>query len=363
MDLLQTCNGFPGLLEEIFTDIQCGLLVANLEGQVLTSAAYIEQVSGYKPEELEFQEMSILFMPEDLRVLYPNILYLASNNRRFQGEIMLKRKDDTNCFVLLTCVPARNEDTRQQFIVVAIQDITEQKKMEKIALDSRFEDLEAVTGQLKKEIQRRLADVRTLTGDQAAHGEPDRAEEYGKINNRLAAIEQRIGGFEEFVLLPRPSLFRVKVRETMEEVVAPYLEKMRDRGIIFTNSMDDEVILIDSRMIGRAFSAIIRNAVESVHQGGRITVSSENKDNWFKIYIYDSGPGIAADNLANMFRPFYSTKPGGIGLDLCLVKKIMDLHDGLVEVVSDEGEGATFVLHFPWERRRYIRNWRLSEER
>jgi PAS domain S-box-containing protein len=362
MDLLQTCNSFPGLLEEIFADIQCGVVVANLEGQVLASAAYIETLTGYKPDELEFQELSVLFMPEDLKVLYHNILYMASNNRRFHGEIMLKRKDDTNCFVVLSSVPVRNQDTRQQFLVVAIQDITEQKNVERIAQDQRFEHLEVVTAELDREIQRRLVDIRNLAGDLSGQDKSNPPDEYRRINNRLTAIEKRMTRYEEFVRLPKPSLHRARIRETMEEVVAPFQEQMRDRNIIFTNSMEDEAILVDTRMVGRAFSAIIRNALEAVTQGGRITVSSENKDNWFKIYISDSGPGISAGNLKNLFKPFYSTKPGGVGLDLCLVTKIMDLHDGLVEVVSDEGEGATVILHFPWERRRYIRNWRLGEE-
>ena len=361
MDLLQTCNSFPGLLEEIFADIQCGLLVANLEGQVLASAAYIENVTGYKPDELEFQELSILFMPEDLKVLYPNILYLAANNRRFHGEIMMKRKDDSNCLALLTCVPARSEEMRQQFLVVAIQDITEQKNLEKVAQDKRFSHLEEITAELNREVNRRLLDIRNLAGNLPPDDKTDQPDEYRKISNRLTAIEKRMGRYEEFVQLPNPALVRLKTRETMEEAVAPFLQTLKDTQIIFTNTMGDEVILADSRMLGRAFSAIIRNSIEAVAQGGRITVSSENKDNWFKIYISDSGPGISADHLDDLFKPFHSTKPGGVGLDLCLVSKIMELHDGLVEVASEKGAGATFILHFPWERRRYIRNWRLNE--
>ncbi|MBF0531283.1 MAG: hypothetical protein HQK55_18845 [Deltaproteobacteria bacterium] len=62
-----------------------------------------------------------------------------------------------------------------------------------------------------------------------------------------------------------------------------------------------------------------------------------------------------------MLDPFLSSEAMAPGLNLVLIKKIMETHQGSIEVVSDQEFGTTFTLSFPWERRRYIRNQRLDE--
>ena len=75
----------------------------------------------------------------------------------------------------------------------------------------------------------------------------------------------------------------------------------------------------------------------------------------------DTGSGISPGDLPYIFNPFFSTKINGAGIDLAVVKRIMDSHGGQVEVASKQGEGTTFLLLFPLERRRLTRISRLEE--
>lgn len=75
----------------------------------------------------------------------------------------------------------------------------------------------------------------------------------------------------------------------------------------------------------------------------------------------DTGSGISPGDLPYIFNPFFSTKPNGAGIDLAVVKRIMDSHGCQVEVASKQGEGTTFFLLFPLERRRLTRISRLEE--
>ena len=65
------------------------------------------------------------------------------------------------------------------------------------------------------------------------------------------------------------------------------------------------------------------------------------------IEVHDNGPGIAAENLAKVFTPFYSTKPQGLGLGLPLVRSIAEAHGGRIRAVSNPPEGTTFILELP----------------
>jgi signal transduction histidine kinase len=66
-----------------------------------------------------------------------------------------------------------------------------------------------------------------------------------------------------------------------------------------------------------------------------------------RISFADSGSGIAPDVLPHVFDPFYSTKPQGLGLGLYITQKIVEAHDGRIDVSSRPGEGTTFAVWLP----------------
>ena len=65
------------------------------------------------------------------------------------------------------------------------------------------------------------------------------------------------------------------------------------------------------------------------------------------IRISDTGPGIPEDTLENLFEPFYTTKPGGLGLGLTSTKRMVDVQGGTISVETSDGEGATFAIALP----------------
>jgi signal transduction histidine kinase len=84
-------------------------------------------------------------------------------------------------------------------------------------------------------------------------------------------------------------------------------------------------------------------------------INSRVEDARCRVDVSDTGSGIAPENLVYIFKPFFSTKADGTGLDLAVLKRIMEIHGGQVDVQSKLDEGTTFSLVFPLERRREIR--------
>ena len=121
------------------------------------------------------------------------------------------------------------------------------------------------------------------------------------------------------------------------------------------NRIQDIDLRIDKSLIVRAFSILIGNALDAMPQGGELTLFSETDNNECRAYVRDTGTGISPEDLPYIFNPFYRTKPAGIGIDLAVVKRIMKRHSGRVDATSTPGEGTTFLLAFPLERRRSIR--------
>lgn len=110
-------------------------------------------------------------------------------------------------------------------------------------------------------------------------------------------------------------------------------------------------VLIDERQIKHVFFSLIYNAAQAMKDGGVLTVKSyttQVDDRAFvACEVSDTGPGISADLLPNIFNPFFTTKAKGTGLGLSIAHKIVTRHHGQVDVVNREPRGATFIIKLP----------------
>ncbi|NIV40213.1 MAG: hypothetical protein GWN58_65665 [Anaerolineae bacterium] len=68
---------------------------------------------------------------------------------------------------------------------------------------------------------------------------------------------------------------------------------------------------------------------------------------WVLTYFRDVGPGISSEEIANLFEPFYTTKSDGTGLGLAISYGIVERHGGSIEIASQSGPGATFIVKLP----------------
>ena len=103
--------------------------------------------------------------------------------------------------------------------------------------------------------------------------------------------------------------------------------------------------------LSRAFGNVLLNAVEACGARGTITVSVVSlPHDELLVSVTDSGPGIAADRLEQIWTPYVTDKTGGTGLGLAIVKQTVVAHGGRVEARSGTGKGAEIRLIFPIRR-------------
>jgi signal transduction histidine kinase len=150
-------------------------------------------------------------------------------------------------------------------------------------------------------------------------------------------------------------------REPQKEMVNPntILEKalkmleneFRLHHIQIKKQLSDDLreTMLDENQIEQIFVNLLLNAVQAIIEKGVITVTSRMDENREKalIEIADTGSGIASENIAKIFEPFFSTKPKGTGLGLAVSYAIVKNHQGDINAFSKPGEGTRFVLEFP----------------
>ena len=99
-----------------------------------------------------------------------------------------------------------------------------------------------------------------------------------------------------------------------------------------------------------ALTNLIINGLQATDgTGGKLSIglSSEDSGRRVRIEISDTGRGIAPEDIAKVFEPYYSTKETGTGLGLAIVRKVVDEHHGTISVKSKLGEGTTFTITLP----------------
>jgi hypothetical protein len=107
-------------------------------------------------------------------------------------------------------------------------------------------------------------------------------------------------------------------------------------------------VMADSGLIAQASANLVTNAIQAMPGGGTLVVASRHAEpDGVEIRVADQGAGIAPENLEKIFRLYYTTKAGGSGIGLAMVYRIVQMHDGRVDVESTVGKGTTVMLTLP----------------
>ena len=144
--------------------------------------------------------------------------------------------------------------------------------------------------------------------------------------------------------------------DLVAEAVEIYSYIAEDKGVNLAADLPAGVpAVVDRERIRQALANLLDNAVKYTPEGGLVEVSLEQRQDWARISVRDTGPGIPAEDLPRIFERLYrgdkSRSVRGLGLGLSLVRAVVVAHGGLVRVESVPGKGALFVVELPAERR------------
>ena len=160
----------------------------------------------------------------------------------------------------------------------------------------------------------------------------------------------RLNGIVSDLLeLARPTQLRlapVPIAHVLDSVVANVAAmEPSSRAIDVQIERDLPLVEIDPRLMRQALYNLVLNAAQASGPHGRVVVTARVAQGALRVEVTDDGPGIRPENWTRIFEPFFTTKPSGTGLGLALVKRVVEMHGGTVNVRSDGG--TTFALALP----------------
>lgn len=170
------------------------------------------------------------------------------------------------------------------------------------------------------------------------------------IGSEIRRLDRVVQGFLRFI---RPEELRLKLLDLnalLKDLVALVETEWQKEGIQFTFHFDATLPLmaVDEELLRQAFLNILLNACQAMPTGGTVYISTEREEwEFVKVSIADTGVGIPPEDIGKIFQLYYTTKSGGSGIGLSLVYRIVQMHDGSIEVLSEMGQGTTMVIRLP----------------
>ena len=204
---------------------------------------------------------------------------------------------------------------------------------------------------LGHELNNSLAPICSISGSledimkreaRAADWEDDLRRGLRVIAERSDALSRFMRDYSRLTRLPRPQLRRMDLGTLVRTTAG-----LETRAIIEIEPGPEVSVNVDPDQLQQMLINLIRNAVDaSLGTQGRVTVAWAKNGNWINLFVQDEGPGIA--NPANLFVPFFTTKPGGSGIGLVLSRQIAEAHGGSLSLRNrGHGKGCEAVIELP----------------
>jgi signal transduction histidine kinase len=343
------------LSEEVTRNMPAGLLIIGSTGLITGTNPAAEQALGI--QGLLFRRYSEAL--GESSALTALIRQCLADGKIFRREQAAHVAPDGNHRELgVTISPIRRGKEKASGAICLLSDLTELAALQKqMHLRENLAALGELSAGIAHEFKNALA---TISGyAQMIHSEPDApdtAENAARILDQTRSIAHVVAEFLRYARPLEISEEPVALRPLLERVVSEVHEHLPQVQINIAGNFSE--IAGDEGLLRQALLNLARNAAEAAASHSpapAVTVHGETStlsgDGSQRIRILDNGPGIPAEVLPKLFRPFFTTKTDGTGLGLAVVQKILLHHGGEIEVRNRADGGAEFILTLPASRR------------
>jgi two-component system sensor kinase FixL len=340
------------------------MIVINPRGVIQSFSSAAERLFGYTADQALGQNIKML-MPTPYRENHDSYLerYLRTGEKRIigTGRVVVGARKDGSIFPMELAVGEMKSDNAR-FFTGFIRDLTERQEVEarlqelqsEIVHISRLTALGEMASALAHELNQPLSAIanymkgsRRLLQDRTDEQSQMIREAMDKAAEQALRAGDIIRRLRDFVARGETERRIESLNKLLEEASALALVGTRDRGVRVTYLFDPslDLVLVDKVQIQQVVLNLVRNAIEAMEQSDRreLTIATERaRDGMAAIKVSDTGSGISPDIASQLFQPFITSKPHGLGVGLSISRTIVESHGGLISVEPNPQGGTTF---------------------
>lgn len=228
---------------------------------------------------------------------------------------------------------------------------------ERQRLVSQYAQIAALAGGLAHEIRNPLSTISLnleLLVEEIAQGDAPRDR---RMLRKLQTVQRECGHLEtiledflKFVRVGEIALERSDLNDQVQQFVDFYQTEAKAAAAEISPHLgaDLPAVMLDQTLFRQALFNLSRNALQAMPRGGLIELQTCLRNGLVELALIDNGTGMNEETVKNIFKQvFFSTKPGGTGLGLPTVRRIVEAHGGRISVDSAPGRGTRFTILFP----------------
>jgi signal transduction histidine kinase len=185
-------------------------------------------------------------------------------------------------------------------------------------------------------------------------------ERVGKLQTECQRLVELSNDFLRFARLKDLNRTSASLAKLIEELVDFFLPTARQSRIDIKCFVPTDLpaVNVDVELFKQALLNLLLNAQQAMPEGGALTIQAgviadcglrmaDSPQSVIELGMIDTGAGMPPEVLAKVFKPFFSTKPGGSGLGLATTRRIVAAHGGSIDVQSEVGRGTKFTIRLP----------------
>ena len=342
------------LLASVVESVEDCIFTTDVEGRLITLNPAGRRLLGRDAAAGPLTRLDVLD-EADRRRVGPAIKRAVANGRPWRGAVqgLTRARRRFPAHLAVSCV----FDEKGQVLgtVGVLRDLTEQvATQQRLIQREKLASLGEMAAGVAHEIRNPLGGIQMATNLLSSSAMNDRRisqEMAQSITSGIAEIEAIIADLLDYARETRLDCQEYALGRILAPVVEACAADGRARGVrVVAHGLEDAVVAsVDGQRLRQVFTNVMQNALEATERqrSGRVEVRLHQRETAGVVEIADNGVGIQPEHREKIFLPFYTTKPTGTGLGMAIVKKIMDLHGGEIEIDSAPGRGTTIRLIIP----------------
>jgi len=272
-------------------------------------------------------------------------------------EIKIAKKGGESIPVSLSSSVVKDKQDKMLGVVVFLTDLTEIKKLEEeIAFKDKMAALGEMSSGLAHELRNSMGAILGFSNllKKRKEDPTSQGQAVDGIINEAMIMESMLQRFLAFAKPFQLKIEKIHLKKIIQECHTSVEETLKENTIAlrFESEPGLPFILGDRLLLKQCFQNLIQNSIEAMPDGGKLLIRLGEKhltsqEKSILVELSDTGCGIPKEVQDKIFNPFFTSREKGTGLGLSLVKKIVSLHNGKIELESEPNKGTTFRIYLP----------------
>ena len=341
-------------LYSVIDNLPASVIITNRDAEILYTNNKFTEITGYSSEEVFKKNPRILKSgrkkPEQYSELWKTIL----SGNEWKGEFLNKKKNGELYWEFAVISPVKNAFNEITNFIAVKEEITEKKKSEEeLRKSEKLAAIGKMTTYITHEIRSPLTSIKLNIDilSQKMRMNNNQSASFDIIKKEIKRLDNLLKDILQFSREKDLILVNVDIHNLIQKVITLIQPLLKKNNIKLFNNTGSHIIQGEPSRLQSLFLHLIENSIEAIKENGKIEIYSViyQKCNEINIYIKDNGTGIKNPEL--VFDPFYTTKTAGTGLGLPIVRKIIEKHNGTIELFTSKKGETIFKIRFPAQKK------------